>query len=626
MACGGVTALLLLLLPFSCAIIVENEIRNDVAAFKSEMCDDKKFFDDFVSKWVGAKAKLQLNTINKPTIISLKEFPKVLCDYVVKFGKITIHTVKINDKAESAGKGQVITLEVAWSAEEASQDEFANPRMAIRLSFEDDKVVLADVFSDFDAFSSKNNATKKNKSFWVVLVITLVLVMSKLKADKKSFYKKLLSPPKEKKKTTIQKGADVSVLPSRNQLADLKKFSKAPDEIKKLISDEKEEAPLPGYKKATTHSVPGTPVEITKMSLDSTNMQSESPPPYMKSEKKVYDTVMPPPIYKRSPGETQYVLQELTNEQTKILEEFKRDLADISKEDWDFCDDGCLLRYLRARDYKRPPAEKLLRDTLKWRRMYGIENIELDEALRLEQESGKVYVHGVDKLGRPVMYQRPRRQNTKNYVAQVKQVAYLLERETMCMDLSKGVEKHVVIIDMKGYSTSNRPPMSVSKEVLSLLQDKFPERLGAAIVVDPSTLFWMFWHVIKVFLPAETKQKVHFIFRKEGEMHPVFQKYFEPEQLEEEYGGKLTGKWDGAAYWTALTTEKEELQAWYHARAQSKPEEQKRRTTTAIARDAIPHGHAVPAVSPTASIHSMQSVQSQSRRRIVRRDSQVSDF
>lgn len=61
MACGGVTALLLLLLPFSCAIIVENEvypccncimrkfmskfqIRNDVAAFKSEMCDDKKFF------------------------------------------------------------------------------------------------------------------------------------------------------------------------------------------------------------------------------------------------------------------------------------------------------------------------------------------------------------------------------------------------------------------------------------------------------------------------------------------------------------------------------------------------------------------------------------------------------
>lgn len=124
-------------------------------------------------------------------------------------------------------------------------------------------------------------------------------------------------------------------------------------------------------------------------------------------------------------------------------------------------------------------AEKLLRETLEWRRTYagdGIASVRFAD-IAGECETGKLYIHGRDKLGRPVMYQKvgggvedggaekrkdlvlahtlvepslpastprshctqPRRQNTKNYDKQVMQVAYMMEREINAMDVTKYV-------------------------------------------------------------------------------------------------------------------------------------------------------------------------------------------
>ena len=54
---------------------------------------------------------------------------------------------------------------------------------------------------------------------------------------------------------------------------------------------------------------------------------------------------------------------------------------------------------------------------------------------------------------------------------------YFLERECCSMDLSKGVSKHCVVVDFKGFSLFNQPPMKVSKQVLQLLMDRFPDRM-----------------------------------------------------------------------------------------------------------------------------------------------------
>lgn len=51
------------------------------------------------------------------------------------------------------------------------------------------------------------------------------------------------------------------------------------------------------------------------------------------------------------------------------------------------------------------------------------------------------------------------------------------------MDLARGVEQHTVIIDFKGYSIFNAPPMHVTKEVMNILLDQYPERLAHAYMV-----------------------------------------------------------------------------------------------------------------------------------------------
>lgn len=157
-----------------------------------------------------------------------------------------------------------------------------------------------------------------------------------------------------------------------------------------------------------------------------------------------------------------------------------------------YCTHACLVRYLRARNWKLAPVEELLRGTMAWRQEFGVHidperlatgmkipriNICLvpyipspicchrttfctvptirprggyvvagarlgcspasyawppvdvmhhyfalltkPAANLAETATGKVYVHGNDRFGRPVMYQRPRRENTKDYIQQV---------------------------------------------------------------------------------------------------------------------------------------------------------------------------------------------------------------
>lgn len=84
-----------------------------------------------------------------------------------------------------------------------------------------------------------------------------------------------------------------------------------------------------------------------------------------------------------------------------------------------YCSTPCLVRYLRARNWKLAPAEELLRDTVAWRQSYGVKALTPDDFAG-EAASGKIYVHGNDRFGRPVIYQRPRRENTKDYLNQVR--------------------------------------------------------------------------------------------------------------------------------------------------------------------------------------------------------------
>lgn len=263
--------------------------------------------------------------------------------------------------------------------------------------------------------------------------------------------------------------------------------------------------------------------------------------------------VLPLAPYPRGKGEKLNSKSRLLEDQVVALANLKTKLGVVPPQHRAFCDDACLCRYLRARDWDVDKALKMLHHSLKWRDSYRPDQITPD-MVEKEFESGKLYCHGRDKLGRPVMYQRPRLKNTETNPAQVQQVVYTLEREVAQMNLSEGVEQHVIIIDFKDYSLRNSPPMHVTKEVMNILLDQFPERLGNAFCIDAPWLFHTAFKIIKPFIPDATQRKIHFVGRqgtagRNGKMDPVMAQYFDDDNLEEDYGGTLPSLYNHEKFW-----------------------------------------------------------------------------
>lgn len=143
----------------------------------------------------------------------------------------------------------------------------------------------------------------------------------------------------------------------------------------------------------------------------------------------------------------------------------------------------CLLRYLRATKWHEKEAEKRLIKTLTWRREYGVEDLTPDD-ISPENETGKQIILGYDKEGRVCHYLNPGRQNTQPSPRQVQHLVYMVERVIDLMPAQ--VETLSLMIDFKpSKSRSNTSPgLAQAREVLDILQNHYPERLGRALIIN----------------------------------------------------------------------------------------------------------------------------------------------
>lgn len=139
----------------------------------------------------------------------------------------------------------------------------------------------------------------------------------------------------------------------------------------------------------------------------------------------------------------------------------------------------CLLRYLRATKWNLPQAVQRLRSTLVWRREYGTDRFTA-EYISEENETGKQVLLGFDNEGRPCLYLLPQNQNTKETPKRVEHLVYMLERT---IDLHPpGQESLALLIDFRNTGAGGTPSMGIAKQVLDILQNHYPERLGRALL------------------------------------------------------------------------------------------------------------------------------------------------
>jgi len=102
-------------------------------------------------------------------------------------------------------------------------------------------------------------------------------------------------------------------------------------------------------------------------------------------------------------------------------------------------------------------------------------------------------------------------------------------------------EKLTILVDYKGASQiAGLSNISVSKEILNILQNHYPERLGVAILFNTPWVFTLFWTILSPFINTVTKKKIFIYSNAKDKLG----KWVSEDQLEEEYGGKNTFKWD----------------------------------------------------------------------------------
>ncbi|MCJ1309720.1 hypothetical protein MMC25_003380 [Agyrium rufum] len=203
----------------------------------------------------------------------------------------------------------------------------------------------------------------------------------------------------------------------------------------------------------------------------------------------------------------------------------------------------CLLRYLRATKWVVASASTRLLSTLTWRHEYGMSTGAINaDHISIENESGKQVIFGYDNHGRPILMMNPSRQNTPRGERQIQHMFFMLER---CIDLCPpGQETTAWLINFKETSSGESPTFAQGRNVLYVLQNHYPERLGRALLLNVPWFFWPFYKLVTPFIDPLTREKVKF--------NEDLRTHVPPQQLLMGYGGDVTFEYDHKAYWPAM--------------------------------------------------------------------------
>ncbi|CAM9127627.1 unnamed protein product, partial [Ectocarpus fasciculatus] len=215
--------------------------------------------------------------------------------------------------------------------------------------------------------------------------------------------------------------------------------------------------------------------------------------------------------------------------------------------------DKTFSRYLRARNYDLAKATEMLENTLRWREEFGLVDMKekwMDQVAS-ENASGKTYVRGRDKQGRPLLYMRPRHENTFEHDGNIKHLVYNLERSVACMTDSAEDDKICLLLDFDGYSMRNAPPMKTSRETLDILQNHYPERLHRAYCLRPPWIFSATFKMISPFIDPVTAQKIVMLRTTPELMTARLLEDIEAQLLETDLGGQDDRLFESSKYLAA---------------------------------------------------------------------------
>jgi hypothetical protein len=204
---------------------------------------------------------------------------------------------------------------------------------------------------------------------------------------------------------------------------------------------------------------------------------------------------------------------------------------DVDKEDEAFLSDETYLRFARARDADVTKATKMLSECVSWRRQFRPHAIEAKDLVGILQ-LGTVYMAGLCVHGRPVMYMHPGAKNPFPAETRVKLMVFLLE-ETM----RRGYTSLTWVFDFSKMGERGKDEHSAAtrKDTMHILQNYYPERLGALYMLNTPWYFRAIATLVWPFIDKRTRSKIFISMKLENLVE-----YIAKDQLVEAFGGDLS--------------------------------------------------------------------------------------
>ncbi|XP_063926062.1 SEC14-like protein 3 [Zophobas morio] len=245
----------------------------------------------------------------------------------------------------------------------------------------------------------------------------------------------------------------------------------------------------------------------------------------------------------------------LDDHQRFTLMKFKRNVSDVIQPHHN---EKFLLRWLRARSWNVEAAEKMLRQSLKWRKQW-----EVDEGLKTWQPPENLIPYypcgttGYDKTGAPVIIVPFGNLDIVGLLHAfgrqifVKMTIQMLEKY-MQLAAEKSGHKIVVIFDMEGFNLRQyvwRPAGEVVISMVRMYEANYPEILRACFIINAPPVFAIAFNVVKRFLNEYTLGKMQIFKNDPKKWKKVLLENIEAENLPEHYGGTLKDA-DGNPHYT----------------------------------------------------------------------------
>ncbi|KAJ3297927.1 cytosolic factor, phosphatidylinositol/phosphatidylcholine transfer protein [Borealophlyctis nickersoniae] len=217
----------------------------------------------------------------------------------------------------------------------------------------------------------------------------------------------------------------------------------------------------------------------------------------------------------------------LTPEEQKTLDQFKKELAEEGHYDPEKHDDYMLCRFLRARKFQLPAAKKMWIEHVTWRKEFGVDTLATDFEFPEYPVVKKYYprfYHKTDKLGRPIYIEQLGNVDAKQLFAvttpdrMLKNHVYEYEKlvnyrlPACSKKYDHYIEQSCTILDLKGvYLSQFSNVFSMVKQVSTIAQNHYPEMLGKMYIINAPMLFTAVWGMVKPLLDEVTVSKINII-------------------------------------------------------------------------------------------------------------------